>query len=634
MIAPTALISLNQIGKNHPRSETAALSDVSLEVSRGEYVAIIGSSGAGKSTLLNVIGLLERPSSGSYKIDGQDVEALHEREKDELRSRTFGFVFQSSHVLSDASVARNAALAIDMQNMIRRRQAVVVDEVLTQLGLRPLANKRAKLLSGGERQRLAIARAVASRPLILLADEPTGNLDSGNTDKVLEILRRLNQSGVTVILITHDERVANAADRTVRLEDGRIVADSGRAYGSRPPHLTTPTLGVTERRGSLLKSVLSDALASVTSNALRSAFLVLAFLLGAGGIVSAVGLSQSAAAQVSTRLDAEALDRVTVRLPTDWSAEDRRSALESIATLPGVERVSPEILVAPSSIGVTLLNPNSVPNQESFQGLVVGGSSSLLGLERLAVRPAQASSLLDLEWPVAIVGQGAAVKLGISTIARGSILWVDGHRVPVVGVITSEGHEYDNTIVLPYQFADNLDGADSTISIRTAIGYPAPIAEAVPFLLSPERPAAVLVETVADFRQLSRGVDSDFTVFVGAMAVAILVLASFSAATTIYLSVVGRRSEVALRRAVGASRARIASIFLAEGGILGLAGGGAGAAVGSISVVSFCLVSGWSPRLDVLVVGLSVGAGLITGLLAALVPAVVAARIDPAQAIR
>lgn len=634
----TAFLSLRNVSKRHRENGviTHALRDVSFTVHRGEFVSIVGPSGAGKSTLLNILGLLESPSSGQYEVAGIDVAGLKERERDALRARTFGFVFQSSHALPEESVARNAALAVDTQNMPRRMQAEVVERVLRALGLLHTTNRKAKYLSGGERQRLAICRAISTDPVVVLADEPTGNLDMENSERVLSILADLNRSGVTVLLITHDESVARVASRMVRIVDGRLIADEVVGSPHVAQHLPYPVNVKEPGRLRSAASVASDALANIISHAARSAFLVLAFLLGSGGLVSAVGLSQSAATQISTRVSKEALDRVTVRLPASWGPEQRDTARDEILTTPGVRDVADRVLIPSSSANVTLTSPGSFQDQPVFDGLVVGGGSELLSLEGLNVVPTQAASFLNGDEPVAIVGEAAAAALGVGVIEPGVQIWVNGARIPVVGVIRGPdvGRDYANTILLSLAFATTAVPGDRTMVVRTALGYPAPVADALPLVLAPSEPGSVSIETVADLRNLARGVNTDFTVFIAAMSLAILILASFSAATTMYLSVMGRSSEIALRRAVGASRRRVGIMYLAEGALLGAAGGSAGCAAGSFVVVVFCLLNGWTPELSLTTIGVALATGLATGLLAAIVPAARASRVDPAQAIR
>jgi putative ABC transport system ATP-binding protein len=217
------MISLNQVTKSYPGSVTA-LDDVSLRIERGELVAIVGPSGSGKSTMLNIVGTLDRPTSGSVRIDDHDVSRLSDRQLSALRATRIGFVFQHFHLASRVSALDNVAdgLLYNGFSLSKRRRMARV--ALERVGLDHRIKHKPHELSGGERQRVAIARAVAGDPPLLLADEPTGALDSVSGAGVIGLLRELNQSGTTVVIITHDREIASSLPRQVRMHDGRVVA--------------------------------------------------------------------------------------------------------------------------------------------------------------------------------------------------------------------------------------------------------------------------------------------------------------------------------------------------------------------------------------------------------------------------
>jgi putative ABC transport system ATP-binding protein len=200
-----------------------ALVEVSETIAAGEHVAIMGPSGSGKSTLLHLIGCLDRPTSGSYRFDGREVAGLGERDLDRLRQESFGFIFQAFHLVPRLDARGNVELPMIFAGVPRRERREKADAALAAVGLAPRAEHRPSELSGGERQRLAIARAVAMRPQVLLADEPTGNLDSRSSGVVLDLLDRLNAEGLTLLVVTHDPRVARRADRVLILADGQLV---------------------------------------------------------------------------------------------------------------------------------------------------------------------------------------------------------------------------------------------------------------------------------------------------------------------------------------------------------------------------------------------------------------------------
>ena len=200
------------------------LRGINLFVDSGEFVSIMGSSGSGKSTLLNIIGVLDRPDSGNYFLEGRKMEALSEKVAAELRNRHIGFVFQSFNLISFKTALENVALPLYYQGVSRRRRHVLATEQLERLGLRDWAGHLPGELSGGQRQRVAIARAMVNDPSILLADEPTGALDSENSLDVMDIFAELNQSGKTILVVTHEHEIAAATRRTILIRDGVIVA--------------------------------------------------------------------------------------------------------------------------------------------------------------------------------------------------------------------------------------------------------------------------------------------------------------------------------------------------------------------------------------------------------------------------
>jgi putative ABC transport system ATP-binding protein len=220
-----AVLVLDGIGRTYEAGDVqvSALSDVCLTVRRGEYVSVVGPSGSGKSTLLNIIGLLDRPTSGSYLFEGLEVAELDETDRTSVRGRRIGFVFQSFHLLSHRSVLENVSLAMLYTGASPSERAARSSAALESVGLAHRSSFTPTRLSGGERQRVAIARALVTDPAILLADEPTGNLDSTTSDAILALFDGLRARGLTIVMITHDASVAARADRSVRIRDGRLT---------------------------------------------------------------------------------------------------------------------------------------------------------------------------------------------------------------------------------------------------------------------------------------------------------------------------------------------------------------------------------------------------------------------------
>ncbi|WP_295016924.1 ABC transporter ATP-binding protein/permease [uncultured Micrococcus sp.] len=638
-----ALLVLDSVRREFPGADRPALDDVSLSIHRGDFVSIVGPSGSGKSTLLNILGLLDRPDAGTYRVDGRDTVALGEGDRDRLRSELFGFVFQASHALGDESVAANAALGLRVQNVPLTERDRRAGEALTLLGLQHRLGTRAKLLSGGERQRLAIARAVATDPAVILADEPTGNLDTVNSTVVMDHLRELHRRGTTVLIITHDPEIAAQADRRIEIRDGVLTELSPGTPPVLPPATPASAPAPARRPLRALADDLVDALSSMSSRFLRTVLLMAAFAVGIGGLVAATGLSQTAASQVSARLSAAALDEVVVTLPDPvelLSAEDTRLAdwTAALDALPHVDDAGHLAQVAPADVRITRLSP---AEEEPSTAITLASASTGFVRENGIALPAGAAALDSrtdrLAWLTPAAAEALHVPIPQSgVLSPGYRIWVSGQPVDVAGIIgTSDRRpELNAAAFVTAPVIAEQPQAQLDLVLRTEVGFPYPVSQAAPLVIAPESPGSVRVQTVADLRQLRAGVSDDLSAFVGVLSGVLLVLAVISASTAMYLSVQARTAEIALRRAIGSGRGLIARLFLIEGAAVGLAGGALGAAVSTAAVVVVSHLRGWTPVLPASSIPLALGLGLVSGVLSGLYPAWVASRQRPADALR
>lgn len=637
------LLELRNASRLYSVGETGelALDQVSLKVWPGEFLAIVGPSGAGKSTLLNILGLLETTTSGQYLVMGQDVASLSERELDEFRSTTFGFVFQSSHMLPYTTVQRNVALGLAALGTPWAERGSIALQALEQVGMGHRLYADARTLSGGEKQRAAIARALATRPQVVLADEPTGNLDSKNSKAVVEILKKLNAGGTTVILITHDAALAANADRVLSLKDGHVESDERVTEREPRAGARARIAPVNRKPKGLFASLVTlwehvgEAANGLAQRPGRTAALLAAFVLGAGGLVAATGLSASAAQQVTARLVEGSLDELYVFEDAGSSTEQTAETIGRLLGLPHVDSVSRRVDVELNAADVSLIEPNTVPGQPPFNGPTIGVNPVYLEQMGVSTAPEHAASLFDSPAgdSVALVGKDAAAMLGIAGPGPGVRVWVIGRPYEVVGLIvdTERNESLLRSIVISEA---TLSSNPAVLVVRTEMGYPAAVAEAVPLALAPENPGSVGVSTVGDLRQLRYGVASDLGSLVAAMSVVLLLMAVLSASSAMLVSVQSRTAEIALRRALGFSRSRTILVFVLEGAALGFAGGLAGVAVGLAAVVAIAGLQGWSAVLPGSAVGVGIFAGLFAGVASSILPARQAARVRPAEAIR
>ena len=231
----SALVEIRDVCKiyNPGENEVRALDHVNVSVEEGEFVAIIGQSGSGKSTLMNILGCLDVPTSGTYMLHGQDVSGFSDNELSDVRNREIGFIFQGFNLIQNLTALENVELPLIYRGVSRAKRLALAKEALAGVGLAGRMEHKPAEMSGGQQQRVAIARAIAQAPPIILADEPTGNLDSGSTKEIMEIMKTLHKEGRTVILITHDNEIAAQAERIIKIKDGHIESDSAIDGGKR-----------------------------------------------------------------------------------------------------------------------------------------------------------------------------------------------------------------------------------------------------------------------------------------------------------------------------------------------------------------------------------------------------------------
>lgn len=698
-------IEMRGITRIFEGSDRPVLDHLDLVVERGEFLAIIGPSGSGKSTLLNAIGLLDTPTSGTYSLFGKNTEGLSDRERDEMRRDHLGFIFQSSNMLLDETSTTNASMGLRVQGVPYGERLQRTEETLEFLGLSDRASIRTRYLSGGEKQRCAIARALATRPPLILADEPTGNLDSHNSAKVIEILQRINATGCTVLVITHDPEVAAAARRVIRIEDGRlheqsradsatvplteVVSAATDTPVDAPASLAPGEKPATHRRGSFLTDDSIEAISALTSRPLRTLLLGLSFALGVGGLISASGMSESASYQVNQRLLGSEQSTLYISdrdndqnmLGTYRQGESAQNVADRISALDYVKNTGFVSSVAPADVRITRFSP-----YEDEPKTAIGlSSTSKTRLEQIGARmnPETLRALEQMNSTLtqqnvadrerseqlsgAIVSVSAARALGIipedkaadnatteprpgelpavdygiklgglPQVAPGVSIWVDGQLMPVIGLFDpgNSGYEFRNSVIVSPGTLQRTGRGQVTYIAETERGYGKAVAKAIPLALKPAEPSQINVETPSDLQSLRASIASDLGLYVGVLSGILLVLASLSAATAMYLSVQSRTAEIALRRAIGSSKWLIARIFLMEGVMLGVLGGSIGACSGMIATIILSLVQGWQAVLSPGFVVLGVGVGALTGLVSSAYPAWVASRKSPADAMR
>ncbi len=660
------LIELRDLRKVFMTSDSVAvevLRGLSISIHAGEFVAIVGQSGSGKSTLMNILGLLDRATGGSYRLAGRDVAGLDRDEQASLRREAFGFVFQQYNLIPSITACENVEVPAAYAGLAPRERRERAAELLGQLGLGERLNHRPGQLSGGQQQRVSVARALMNGGRIILADEPTGALDSATGEEVMALLKRLADDGHTIILITHNHEVAAAARRIVEIKDGRIVSDTastttdqgpvGAAATSAVPQLPDQRSdeGAVESfslpRASAAAPLLADmreamrsGMRALGSNPFRTGLTLLGIVIGVASVVALMAIGEGARQDVITRMATFGTNRMYV-IPGGESSRGPGGRLLP-ADVPYVRSVPHVAAAMPYLQGKVTVRAGNVdyPTQ---------GAAITTDFPRILNWPVERGVFFtendELKLAtVAIIGTKLAARMfpdGSDPIRR-SIL-VDGAPFQVIGVLApkgadGQGGDDDDTIVFPYPtgaarvfgkqelswisvLIDDLDQADETE------------ADIIRVL---ERAHGVrdfrIFNQAASIEARSKTQDT-MTLLLGSTAAISLLVGGIGVMNVMLMTVSERTREIGIRMATGARTADILRQFLSEAivvtGVGGIVGAVIGIVVGAIAAFGF--------GTPVIFTGLAlVGAiatAILTGLVFGFMPALRAARLEPVTAL-
>jgi macrolide transport system ATP-binding/permease protein len=642
------VLELTKVGKTYG-SEPAvhALVDVDLVVERGEWLSITGPSGAGKSTLLNVLGCLDHATSGTYLFDGIDTSTLSDRQRAGLRSQRIGFVFQSFQLLPYRSVLENVMLAEIYRKQPARGREDRARAALERVGLSHRIDFFPGKLSGGEQQRVAIARALVGSPSLLLCDEPTGNLDSKSSANLLDLLANLNKDGLTLVIVTHDENVANRARRRVHIIDGGLtdvtIAREQRQLASSLDHRQPSTK--IARSGISIRDLFSEAMAGMFARPGRMVLTVLGVVIGLTALVATLGLSRTAGNRILSQFDQVAATELFVTArpgitgivdPTaiPWDAPQRLNRLNGVVAVGTMSEVDVrDALVSASPV----IDP---AKQTSLKMSVYAASDGLFRAVRadLATGRVPDSGHSDRGDRVAVLGAEAARRLGINGLSQLPAIYIGDQIYLVIGVLRDVARKGEllGAIIIPEGTARRDFGlvGPGTVVIETKIGAAYLIADQSRTALRPDDPRILKVEVPQEPRRVRDEVQSDVNVMFLLLGGLSLVVGAIGIANITLVSVMERTGEIGLRRAIGATRRHIALQFLFESASMGVIGGILGASLGVLIVVAVSAFELWTPVLDPWAPFLAPAIGGAIGLFSGAYPAMRAAYLEPVEAFR
>ncbi|MEQ6289030.1 MacB family efflux pump subunit [Vogesella sp. GCM10023246] len=640
----TALLTLAGVSKSYPSGGelSTVLQDIDLSIHRGEFVALLGPSGCGKSTMMNILGCLDRASTGQYRVAGVDVATLDADQLAALRCQTFGFVFQRYHLLATASASDNVAMPAIYAGRKRHERQQRAQQLLTQLGLGERLDYKPAQLSGGQQQRVSIARALMNDAPVILADEPTGALDSQNGRDVLALLKSLHDEGRTIVLITHDLDIANHAERIIRLRDGQVEADSGSVAARQlaEPQHALPTV----RQLSLARlwEALHMALVALHANLFRTGLTLLGIIIGVAAVVTMLAIGNGSKADVLERIKAMGTNLLLVRpgapgvRPSGSIATLTSDDAEALAQLPNVDGVVP----TRSASGKTLRLGNQDYRSE-IQGVWPSypqvkdwplGQGVFFGAQEEAQQAA-----------VIVLGQtviDSLFPLGVNPI--GQYVMVSNIPFEVVGVMArkganSFGQDQDDVAFIPLSTAQSrLMGQRyvNSITVRIRDINQSALTEQLinDILLARHvkqdfqvRNTASLVETITETQ-------NTLTLLLGSVAAISLLVGGIGVMNIMLVSVTERTREIGLRMATGAPMGSILLQFNVEAVVVCGLGGLIGIGVGLLAVWVL-RQSGVSVVYSLLPPLLAFGCAFVTGCVFGYLPARKAAHLDPVTAL-
>ena len=641
--AVPALLELRDVRRLYPNGDTVvrALDGVSLTIEAGEFVAIMGPSGSGKSTLMNILGCLDRPTDGTYRVAGHDVSGLSLDELAALRCRTFGFVFQRFNLLPQITAAENVEIPAIYAGRPKSERLARARELLTRLGLGDRTDHKPTELSGGQQQRVSIARALMNEAQVVLADEPTGALDSHSGEEVLALLKELNAGGRTVLLITHDPNVAAHANRVIRIADGKIVSDERKDAGIPAGAVRAVSLEARNRFLPDLVEATKMALRSMRANIFRTALTLLGVIIGVAAVVAMLAIGDGSRQQVLERISAMGTNLLVVRpggAGVRTTGNNVSLVEEDAAAIAEIENVG---VVSPERSTSSTVRFGNIDYQTSIQGAWPGFTTA----RDWSLAEGSMFSEADVKSyaPVIVLGRTVADNLfpnGESPV--GKYVLVKNVPFEVSGVLarkgaTAWGTDQDDIVLMPLSTGYmRLFGRRFVNSITVYVDDVGRIAETEEAikqrLIERHRAEDFRIRNTASILETAVATQQTLTILLGSVAAISLLVGGIGVMNIMLVSVTERTREIGVRMATGARAGNILLQFNTEAMVVCGIGGIVGVLLG-IGVALVCQWFGMAIVLSAVPAMMAFSCAFLTGLLFGYLPARKAAHMDPVAAL-
>ena len=635
------LIEIEKLNKYFGTGENQAhiLKDINLSIDQGDFVAIIGASGSGKSTLMNIIGCLDTASTGVCRIDGKETIAMNADELSDLRQRKFGFIFQRYNLLAALNANENVALPAVYAGMLSRERKARADALLDKLGLKEKTQNRPNQLSGGQQQRVSIARALMNGGEIILADEPTGALDSKSGETVLEILQDLHREGHTIIMVTHDPNIAATASRVIEIKDGRIIKDERQQPYQHEQKLTKGEYRAPRFWDQLVESF-KMATSAIMAHKLRALLTMLGIVIGIASVISVVALGRGTQQQVLSNINSLGTNTMTIMNGTGFG--DRRANLTKNLTVSDAELLNKQGFVdstTPSSnLSATVIYGNT-----NVTGSVNGVGEQYLnvkGMKMVSGRFFNANEVKEAA-QVVVIDANTQKDLGIIAPVEGKVILVDKKPLKIIGLAEESNNMHQTSLKLwtPYTtLMQRISGEkhiDSlTVKVKDEVESQTAEKSVISLLSAKHGKKDFFIMNSDTIKQTITSTTNTLTLLISSIALISLVVGGIGVMNIMLVSVTERTKEIGVRMAIGAKQRNILQQFLIEAILICLLGGVIGILLaGTIITLFNTLGSNFKMLLSLESVVLAVFFSTLIGVVFGYMPAKNASKLNPIVAL-
>lgn len=635
------LIEIEKLNKYFGTGENQAhiLKDINLSLDQGDFVAIIGASGSGKSTLMNIIGCLDTASSGVCRIDGKETIAMNADELSDLRQRKFGFIFQRYNLLAALNANENVALPAVYAGMPSRERKSRADALLDKLGLKEKTQNRPNQLSGGQQQRVSIARALMNGGEIILADEPTGALDSKSGETVLEILKDLHREGHTIIMVTHDPNIAATASRVIDIKDGRIIKDERQQPYQHQQKLTKGEYRAPRFWDQLVESF-KMATSAIMAHKLRALLTMLGIVIGIASVISVVALGRGTQQQVLSNINSLGTNTMTIMNGTGFG--DRRANLTKNLTVSDAELLNKQGFVD-STTPLSNLSATVIYGNTNVTGSVNGVGEQYLnvkGMKMVSGRFFNDSEVKEAA-QVVVIDANTQKDLGIIAPVEGKVILVDKKPLKIIGLAEESNNMHQTSLKLwtPYTtLMQRISGEkhiDSlTVKVKDEVESQTAEKSVISLLSAKHGKKDFFIMNSDTIKQTITSTTNTLTLLISSIALISLVVGGIGVMNIMLVSVTERTKEIGVRMAIGAKQRNILQQFLIEAILICLLGGVIGILLaGTIITLFNTLGSNFKMLLSLESVVLAVFFSTLIGVVFGYMPAKNASKLNPIVAL-